>query len=418
MPGNFLDATLQAYTHTSADFVQPASGSNVVVRVDSTAWIPIGIGAYMQGGGGYTVVAKPSSTQVTLRNEGYGGNAAPTTTIAAGALLAPGGGSGGGGGGVTDHGALTGLGDDDHPQYLLIAGTRAMTGDLAMGSHKITGGATPTATTDFAIKSYVDSVASSAVVARLATAAALPANTRSGNVLTASANGALTVDSVAVVAGDVVLVKNEVTGANNGLYVVTTIGSGGAPFVLTRTTNTIVSGMLVVLLAGTANGGKIATLTTAGAITVNTTSLAFAVASGANGTNGTNGTNGAAGAAGTNGTNGTNGVDAFNIIPGANLTDANATIAPGTSAGFYFKLLAGVLTANRVLTMTGGTGLRAGDSVFIEVDDVSAFTYTMSNGGTVPATMVTKPISPGAKRIYCFQWDGSNFFFTNSTAIV
>lgn len=26
-------------------------------------------------------------------------------------------GSGGGGGGVTDHGALTGLADDDHPQY-------------------------------------------------------------------------------------------------------------------------------------------------------------------------------------------------------------------------------------------------------------------------------------------------------------
>jgi hypothetical protein len=417
MSGNFLDATLQSYTRTSADFIQPASGSNVVVRVESTAWIPIGIGVYMQGGGGYTVMANPSSTQVTLRNEGYGGNAAATTVIAAGALLAAGG-LAGGGGGVTDHGALTGLGDDDHPQYLPVAGTRPMTGDLAMGSHRITGAAAPTATTDLATKGYVDSVASSAVVARLATAAALPTNTRSGNVLTASANGALTVDSVAVVAGDVVLVKNEATGANNGLYVVTTIGSGGAPFVLTRTANTIVSGMLVVLLAGTANGGKIATLTTAGAITVNTTSLAFAIASGANGTNGTNGTNGAAGAAGSNGTNGTNGLDAFNIIPGANLLDATASIAPGTSAGLYFVLPAATLTANRVLTMTGGTGLRAGDSVFIRVDDVSAFTYTMSNGGTVPATMVTKPISPGAKRIYCFQWDGSNFFFTNSTAIV
>ena len=31
------------------------------------------------------------------------------------------GGSGGGGGGVTDHGALTGLSDDDHPQYLKVA---------------------------------------------------------------------------------------------------------------------------------------------------------------------------------------------------------------------------------------------------------------------------------------------------------
>ena len=38
--------------------------------------------------------------------------------------------SGGGGGGVTDHGALTGLAGDDHTQYLLVAGTREMTGDL------------------------------------------------------------------------------------------------------------------------------------------------------------------------------------------------------------------------------------------------------------------------------------------------
>lgn len=39
---------------------------------------------------------------------------------------------------VTDHGGLTGLGDDDHTQYLLIDGTRAMTGTLAMGANNIT----------------------------------------------------------------------------------------------------------------------------------------------------------------------------------------------------------------------------------------------------------------------------------------
>lgn len=33
---------------------------------------------------------------------------------------------GGGGGGVTDHGALTGLGDDDHPQYLLVTEGNAL----------------------------------------------------------------------------------------------------------------------------------------------------------------------------------------------------------------------------------------------------------------------------------------------------
>ena len=41
--------------------------------------------------------------------------------------------------GVTAHGDLTGLLNDDHPQYLLISGTRAMTANLAMGGQNITG---------------------------------------------------------------------------------------------------------------------------------------------------------------------------------------------------------------------------------------------------------------------------------------
>ena len=40
--------------------------------------------------------------------------------------------------GVTDHGALTGLTDDDHTQYLLEDGSRAMSGDLDMGTNAIT----------------------------------------------------------------------------------------------------------------------------------------------------------------------------------------------------------------------------------------------------------------------------------------
>jgi hypothetical protein len=43
-----------------------------------------------------------------------------------------------GGGAVTNHGDLVGLLDDDHPQYLLIGGSRAMTGNLNMGSNNIT----------------------------------------------------------------------------------------------------------------------------------------------------------------------------------------------------------------------------------------------------------------------------------------
>ena len=41
-------------------------------------------------------------------------------------------------GSAIDHGTLIGLGDDDHTQYLLVSGTRAMTGNLNMGTFAIT----------------------------------------------------------------------------------------------------------------------------------------------------------------------------------------------------------------------------------------------------------------------------------------
>lgn len=37
-----------------------------------------------------------------------------------------------------DHGALSGLADDDHTQYLLVSGVRAMSGDLDLGSNDLT----------------------------------------------------------------------------------------------------------------------------------------------------------------------------------------------------------------------------------------------------------------------------------------
>ena len=40
-------------------------------------------------------------------------------------------------GSTLDHGALEGLADDDHTQYLLVDGTRAMTGNLDMDSHNV-----------------------------------------------------------------------------------------------------------------------------------------------------------------------------------------------------------------------------------------------------------------------------------------
>lgn len=118
-----------------------------------------------------------------------------------------------------------------------------------------------------------------------ATDAALPANTAAGSgegkTLTADANGALTVDGVVVSSGDRVLVKDEVTGADNGIYVVTQTGDGSNPFILTRADDADVdgdlkTGSIVYIDQGTANADTGYGLTTDGAITVDTTSQTWA----------------------------------------------------------------------------------------------------------------------------------------------
>lgn len=162
-----------------------------------------------------------------------------------------------------------------------------MTGDIVMGGNQVTGLGAPSGDNDAATKIYVDNAINGLdrkESVRLATAAALPANTASGSgvgkTLTADANGALTVDGVAVSAGDRILVKDESTGADNGIYVVTDAGDGSNPYILTRTEDAdedseVTAGMIVVSAEGTANADTGWMLTTDDPITVDTTSLTF-----------------------------------------------------------------------------------------------------------------------------------------------
>jgi hypothetical protein len=114
-----------------------------------------------------------------------------------------------------------------------------------------------------------------------ATTGALPANALSSGVLNASANGALSIDGVTVGTGDSVLVKNEASLPKNGVYTVTATGSGSSRWRLTRrndadATGDIVTNMEVRVADGNTNRGKVFYVTTAGTITINSTSIQFA----------------------------------------------------------------------------------------------------------------------------------------------
>jgi len=151
----------------------------------------------------------------------------------------------------------------------------------------------PSSANDLVNKSYVDSIAAGLTfhaACNLATTTALPTVTYSngssgvGATLTASANGALSVDSITPSIGDRILVKNQASALQNGVYTVTTVGDGSTPFLLTRATdmntsgsgyNQINAGNYFLITAGTVNTNTSWVQTTALPITVGTTSLVF-----------------------------------------------------------------------------------------------------------------------------------------------
>lgn len=151
----------------------------------------------------------------------------------------------------------------------------------------------PTSNTDIVNKQYADAIASGIhfhEAVELATTAALPANTYNngtsgvGATLTANANGALSVDSTLTVVANRVLVKNEVTQANNGVYTVTQVGTAGTPYILTRATDfdtagsgvdQIDEGDFFLVTGGVANINTAWVQQTAPPITVGTTAIVF-----------------------------------------------------------------------------------------------------------------------------------------------
>lgn len=144
-----------------------------------------------------------------------------------------------------------------------------MSGAIAMGTNKITGLGTPTADADAVTKSYVDAIAQG-IDAKASVVAATTTNI--------TLSGTQTIDGVAVSAGDRVLVKDQSTSANNGIY----LASASS---WTRTTDADAWTELVAAYTfvegGTVNGSNGYICTVAAGGTLGTTAITFAQFSGA-----------------------------------------------------------------------------------------------------------------------------------------
>ena len=165
-------------------------------------------------------------------------------------------------------------------------------GDTMIGY--LTLNADPSSALHAATKQYVDNVVAAGINFHApvfaATAAPLPSVAYSngaggvGATLIATAPGALTIDTVSFTGGERVLIKDQVSGLENGIYVVSIAGDALTPFQLTRATDADNSpsgeldfGDFCFVEQGPTNGGFGYILNTTGPITVGTTALSYVI---------------------------------------------------------------------------------------------------------------------------------------------
>ena len=162
---------------------------------------------------------------------------------------------------------IDGLTTDLAAKLATAGGT--MSGAIAMGTNKITGLGTPTDGTDAATKTYVDTT-----VQGIDWKASVRAATTASITLASDLENGDVLDGVTLATGDRVLVKDQSTGSENGIYVVKV---SGAP---DRSTDAdagaeVTANFAVFVEQGTVNADSGFTLTNNGSVTVGTTALVF-----------------------------------------------------------------------------------------------------------------------------------------------
>lgn len=104
-----------------------------------------------------------------------------------------------------------------------------------------------------------------------------------GATLTKASNGAIgTIDGASVSVGNRILVRAQTDSTQNGIYTITAVGSGSAPWQITRATDAdnnpsgeLATGDFCFVTGGSTNAAKGFILSTTGTITIGTTNIAY-----------------------------------------------------------------------------------------------------------------------------------------------
>lgn len=267
-------------------------------------------------------------------------------------------------------------------QLLVSGGTFAPTwsGTVTFNGTTITGVPNPTNIGDIVNKSYVDALTTGFNVhaaVQLATTGALTVlyNNGAGGIgATLTNNGPLAplqIDTITVLPGQRILVKNQATPQQNGVYDVTTVGTGLVPWVLTRSDDfnnsppgEVMSGDFIFVELGPANGATGWVQTTVGtgpggSIIMGTNPLTF-----------TQFSNNAAYLAGTG----------LNLLGNTFNNTGVLSVSGGTTGLTFAPSTGNSVMSGILLPANGGTGTTAGIDVVLDGSAAPKYPQDLTSG--------------------------------------
>jgi hypothetical protein len=275
------------------------------------------------------------------------------------------------------------------------------TGTVDVNSKRITSVADPTQAQDAATKAYVDSMSNGLDVkasVRAASTTALTVTYSNGSsgvgatLTNAGTQAAFALDSINLSSGDRVLIKDQASALQNGVYTVTTVGSGSVNWVLTRATDfdnspgtELSPGVFFFVEEGTTQQDNGYVVSTDSAITIGTTAITFSQFSGAGQITAGDGL--------TKSGNTINAVGTSNRISiSADAIDISASYVGQTSITTLGTVGTGTWQGSIVGPTYGGTGVNNGSATLTMAGNVThsgSFTQSFTATGNTSVTLPT-----------------------------